>query len=163
MVLRYHSGTSKNWFSAAFRVWTNSNWQDFRWLPSGSHAQIFLHWPLCPSAENPSDRIFRDTHTPIIIAPFRAKTKSRTEKTAKKCQSAGPCFKTAADGRTENGPRSSFELRRPANLPTSGRIKSGGCPVDPARQRPGLRPAPRGAGPAGASGAGHCFCTTLGC
>ena len=28
---------------------------------SGSHAQIFLYWPYCPYAENPSDRFFRDT------------------------------------------------------------------------------------------------------
>ena len=54
-------GTSQNLFSAVFRVWTKSNWQDFRWLPSGSHAQNFLHWSFCPCAENPSDRILRDT------------------------------------------------------------------------------------------------------
>jgi hypothetical protein len=54
-------GTSTNLFSAAFRVRTKSNWQDYRWLPSGSHAQIFLHCPFGPCAENPSDRIFRDT------------------------------------------------------------------------------------------------------
>ena len=62
--MEYIKGTSKNWYSAAFRVRTNSNWQDFRWLPSGSHAQIFLHWSLGPYAENPSDRNFRDTLNP---------------------------------------------------------------------------------------------------
>jgi hypothetical protein len=37
-------GNFYSFVPAAFRIRTKSNWQDSRWLPSGSHAQIFLHW-----------------------------------------------------------------------------------------------------------------------
>ena len=37
---------------------------------SGSHAQIFLHWPLGPYAENPSDRILKDTLPAVAVPRF---------------------------------------------------------------------------------------------
>ena len=42
----------------------------FGGLSSGSHVQIFLHWPFCSSTEKPSVRFFRDTLYKIELTVF---------------------------------------------------------------------------------------------
>ena len=56
---------SIHWFFGGFSHPANSDRHFFRWSPSGRRARIFLYCPVCPSAENPSDRMNRDAWSPI--------------------------------------------------------------------------------------------------
>ena len=67
-------GISIHWSSDFFRIRANPDWEAFRWLPSGSHSQIFLHRHVCLSAEKTSAQMNRDTQKTI---PRRKKRSDR--------------------------------------------------------------------------------------